>query len=726
MNKNLSYLIPLLLAGTTHPLLAQEKDALDEIIVTSTREGKVIQDVDSNIIVVTAKAIDNTQAQNLTDVFKYEPGINFESDSRIGGRDIRIRGIGDGRVLVRIDGLALPDAYEFGPFLRSGRQRFDVANIKQAEIIRGPSSSLYGSRVIGGVVNFTTKDPEDYLTQGKQFGGNFSIGYSGINEAKHLGSTVAGQFSASLSAMLAVTHRNYHESKIHSGLGGIGATREKNNPEDNTSTDVLAKVVFEPSADNRFTLTGTAYRQDVDADILSAKNVTRFGTLTQNHRGEDKKDRKALILKHDFNASSALIDSGYWRLSYQKNDAKNYNELIRSARGTDYTEHKNDNYQSDSVAFETQLSKQFDTASVSHELVYGFSYSQQDLETLRENKRVSNGTAVVTAESNFPKSSVTELGIFVQNRMIMGNWELIPGLRYDRYKLDADPSETYLNASNNVEPQDFDENRVSFRLGTLYHLSQSNSLFANYSQGFRAPAFNDANVGFTNAARGYSFLPNPDLKPETSEGVELGWRTNTEMGYSSLSAFYTEYDDFIEQTSTFNPVTKFVSFQNINLDKTKIYGLEFSGELDLQHALNAPQGLKLKGSFAYAKGKDKTSGEPLNSISPFSAVLGLAYDSPAKTWGAEGLVRVNAKKSNSDISKQKLDDNITGSAGYATLDLMAYYRLNKSAKINVGVFNAFDKKHITWETAQNISTASRGNSDTESGRYFAATFSYDF
>lgn len=185
------YLLPTMLVGAALPLYAQDTTAntaeLDEIIVTSTRQNSTVQNVESNITVVTDADVDKTQAQNLSDLFNYTPGVQFESSGRVGVQDVRIRGVGDGRVLVRVDGMTLPDAYEFGPFQRSGRQRFDIANIKQAEVIRGPSSTLYGSRAIGGVVSFTTKDPEDYLADGETIGGNISIGYAGVNDGKKVG-----------------------------------------------------------------------------------------------------------------------------------------------------------------------------------------------------------------------------------------------------------------------------------------------------------------------------------------------------------------------------------------------------------------------------------------------------------------------------------------------------------------------------------------------------------
>ncbi|WP_254505459.1 TonB-dependent receptor, partial [Salmonella enterica] len=72
------------------------------------------------------------------------------------------------------------------------------------------------------------------------------------------------------------------------------------------------------------------------------------------------------------------------------------------------------------------------------------------------------------------------------------------------------------------------------------------SLFAGYARGFRSPPYNDVNIGLTNVAFGYTAIANPDLKPETSDGYELGLRFIAPAAYVSVSGYYNDYKDFIE------------------------------------------------------------------------------------------------------------------------------------------------------------------------------------
>src|SRR5690606_41150855 len=77
-------------------------------------------------------------------------------------------------------------------------------------------------------------------------------------------------------------------------------------------------------------------------------------------------------------------------------------------------------------------------------------------------------------------------------------------------------------------------------------------VLANDAQGFKAPSPMQVNNLFANPVYGYESIPNPDLKPETSESIEGGFRfRNLEAFGGALSlqatAFRTEYDDFINQ-----------------------------------------------------------------------------------------------------------------------------------------------------------------------------------
>ncbi|MFP3632523.1 TonB-dependent receptor, partial [Burkholderia sp. SIMBA_045] len=84
-----------------------------------------------------------------------------------------------------------------------------------------------------------------------------------------------------------------------------------------------------------------------------------------------------------------------------------------------------------------------------------------------------------------------------------------------------------------------DKLALSPKFGATYDLTTEYALFGQYAHGFRAPPYDDANLGFSNPTYGYEVLPNADLKPETSDGVEAGLRGKFSDGSSfQVSSFY--------------------------------------------------------------------------------------------------------------------------------------------------------------------------------------------
>ena len=85
-----------------------------------------------------------------------------------------------------------------------------------------------------------------------------------------------------------------------------------------------------------------------------------------------------------------------------------------------------------------------------------------------------------------------------------------------------------------------------------YNFTDNFSGYAQYSQGFRAPAYYEVNANFTNLRYGYRTISNPDLKPETSNSYEVGFRGRYPKIDYTFSAFYNDYSNFIERGKHFN------------------------------------------------------------------------------------------------------------------------------------------------------------------------------
>ena len=147
----------------TVPLYGQQKKKeketeIKEVVVTATRSQKKLKDVPITVQVVTAEDIKKSQSTDFKTFLENEfSGINFTYDG--GSPNINMMGFGGKYVLFLMNGERMAGE----TFDNIDYDRIDIDNIKRIEIIKGASSSLYGSNAIGGVINIITKDSKSPL-----------------------------------------------------------------------------------------------------------------------------------------------------------------------------------------------------------------------------------------------------------------------------------------------------------------------------------------------------------------------------------------------------------------------------------------------------------------------------------------------------------------------------------------------------------------------------------
>lgn len=136
---------------------------LKEVVVTATKTEREPQDISQSVTVITADDIRKSGATTAAEVIEMSAGVQVNSNGPLGSTSsINIRGANSEQVLVLLDGRRLNSASAGG---------FDMADlpvpldaIEKIEIVRGPSSALYGADAVGGVVNIITKKPTGALT----------------------------------------------------------------------------------------------------------------------------------------------------------------------------------------------------------------------------------------------------------------------------------------------------------------------------------------------------------------------------------------------------------------------------------------------------------------------------------------------------------------------------------------------------------------------------------
>ncbi|MCS7012261.1 MAG: TonB-dependent receptor [Chloroherpetonaceae bacterium] len=125
-----------------------------EVVVTATRSEKELEDVALPVTVISKKRIEQQGAMRLSEVLEEQTGLVIMHDH---GTGVQMQGFSPAYTLILIDGEPVIGRTAGTLELT----RFTVANIERIEIVKGPSSSLFGSEALGGVINIITKQAEE-------------------------------------------------------------------------------------------------------------------------------------------------------------------------------------------------------------------------------------------------------------------------------------------------------------------------------------------------------------------------------------------------------------------------------------------------------------------------------------------------------------------------------------------------------------------------------------
>ena len=311
---------------------------------------------------------------------------------------------------------------------------------------------------------------------------------------------------------------------------------------------------------------------------------------------------------------------------------------------------------------------------------------------------------------------------------LAGGLSFIPGARYDYYSMEPKSDEGYDNALGDAEeiPEKISDNHLSFRFGLLQEISGDLSLYVQYAQGFKVPPYDLAYFYFDHVAfsgNGIRIIPSAELVPEESDTYEIGIRGTVGNLDYDLSAYKSEYENFIqiayvETVSEINmdfgfPLPLDVDvFQYQNIESTEIAGVEFR----LNYSVTEDFNLMLNGEWMDSE--DLSTGEQLTTIRPFNGTLGA-------TWGRDWFALDAWLRYAEGMDKNPAGTLTTDS--YTTFDVYARFYFSDNFSVGVGVLNAFDEDYIEYSSIAGIPDDGRDLTlYSEPGRTVSATLKYRF
>ena len=212
-----SFISPLALVPFLAAFLMADESNISDVVVI---EKKTINTNVPTKVRKDAAILKKQQVANVRDLVKYDPGISVVEQGRGNSSGYSIRGVDKDRVSVRVDGLEQlqnfkPNMGMFAGALTSGaKNEIEFENVKEMEISRGSSSVSSGSGALGGAVGFSTKEIDDFLLDGKAWGGGLKSSYAS-KDGQWMKNAYAAYKHEYFDVFFNYTHRSGHELRGH-------------------------------------------------------------------------------------------------------------------------------------------------------------------------------------------------------------------------------------------------------------------------------------------------------------------------------------------------------------------------------------------------------------------------------------------------------------------------------------------------------------------------------
>ncbi len=698
---------------------------LDTVRVEAER-AKKSKSRNQNVTVLSAADLDAEMANTMEEAIRYIPGISIVDMGRFGDNGFNIRGLESDRVAITVDGLSLGESVETArsyEFFRSGRGDVDIDTLKSLQVIKGADSITAGSGALGGAVVFTTKDPADYLkAAGNDTHVGMKFGYSGANDAT-MGTLTFANRTGIVESMLVYTRREGHESEswYDTTEDRIGVGRRTPDPVDSTRDNLLAKLDLQ--LDERNTLGFMLERGRARNEVDNLSRVYSPGYLER--RGNDRNDRDRYGIRWQYRPRNALFDTLDAQLDRQVTDSRGLTTIVAGSgcpggavpclraedRATEQTV--------DRAALD--FSKVLDAGGTRHDVVYGLAWQQRDVDFTAVDTRWNAAGDIATVDQDprqVPKTDVRAWNLYLRDSLSLLDERLLlsAGARYDRYDYSPMVDETFVDPTGSVRDVRF--SAPSWQVGAEFRFLPDPALWAQVGRGFRAPSVADlySPTGSTSAFDAVTGAPvqfdtsssNPDLEAEKSLNMELGYRWTTDRAQLGFSFFRDRYSNFIETVTTREPYANgyrttptaavqytYNSSMPVNAGKVTVKGAELEGRWQISDAWSS------RIAAAYSEG-EKRNGDPLESIVPASAVLGLRY-APSPTWDvtaslthAWGKNADDAYTTAANGTRETLDW-VDKADGYTVLDLTGTWNITAQLRLTAGIYNLTDREYYLWQ-----------------------------
>lgn len=670
------------LGGEGTPGPAPEPDAVEDesdvqqTVVTAARAERDVFRTPAAVSVVSADDIRSESFRTTPQALREIPSVMVQETSPGQGSPY-IRGFTGFRNLFLIDGIRLNNSV-----FRDGPNQYwntvDALSIERLEVVKGPSSVLYGSDAIGGTVNAITKDPFG-LSRG---GGLGARAYYRFSEAEqsHMGRLEAGgALGDDTGVLLGLSLKDFGDVRGGEDVGTQPGTGYEEN-----DADVKVERLLDPHT--RLVVAHQRVRQDdVPRTHRTVDGISFEGTTVGSDRSRVLDQERDLTYVQLIGDEGSALGRSRISLSFHEQA-----ETRNRVRGNG--------------AFERQgfdvgtfgLFAHFGGESPIGELTWGVDYYHDDVESFSSTNPVQGPVA--------DDATYDRLGVFLQDEIeATESLDLTLGGRFEYAAADADRVADPVSGNPIAIDEDWGAFVASARF--LYELVPDEwNLFGGVSQGFRAPNLSDL-TRFDSARTNEFEVPSPDLDPERFVSFELGARTRGADHTAEASVYYTDITDQIVRfpTGNVNGAGEFEITKD-NVGDGYVYGIELSG------SWRFAEHWTVLGNAAYQDGRVETfptsaqvvAEEPIDRLMPFTARLGLRWED-ARDWVE--LDSVFADDADRLSTRDQSDTSRIppgGTPAYGVLHLRAGRRVTEDVTVYLGLQNVLDEDYRVHGSGSNM------------------------
>lgn len=650
--------------------IAAERIVTETIVVSAARTEQNLLDTNASLSVVPASKLSNAAVDNVPDLLRQESGVRLVSDGTPGLKRVALRGENASRTLVMVNNQRIDDQKN-----KSGVPLLiNPYFIDHVEVVKGPSSVLYGSDALGGIVNVITKQPTDepVVETGMVYNGaaNGLSEYVNFTAKEDSFQAAVGVFNTTQNDLY-LSHRERLDNTSYNAHG--------------------ANAFFAYDLNDKVQVAYTFEHYNLDAETSTTVDDPTYGEYRADMPEWSRLKHGLELTATDINDYLAVAKTSIY---YQTNDKefKSWPQrgLIVGVENEQHTFGGN-------LQLEWSLSDRF-------YLITGYDGRSEHLDSSSD---VSMAMGPMNGQIRINDSSYSQQHhalYALLSTSLTDELTLNTGVRYNYIKTNA--GDTHVNGQITVMGNsipvvmhpDYDDTvqvKTIGSAGLVYRPFDYGAFRLNWSQGFRVPNVQEL---FLITSTGTMQYGNPNLKPEESDNYELGFRWEDPNGLiADIALFYTQADNYIETAELAN--SSYYTYQNIA--EANSYGVELSTSYLMGRFEPYANLTWMEREYKTVSGSSKNTGTP-----KFAGNAGLRYY--GEYFKADGYM---------NFATDTKNDNLDGSSYFGNNRWGGYVTYNLSISTDFGTKD----KYTAFASVENLFDKSYKTSELihEPGRFFS-------